>query len=263
MGKRERDPAIKAFNDRYRAEAARRGIDIRQALGTDTITRYAKEWGIPIPHGYHINDNGLYVDRNIAADIGKSALGFGAIVGGGAALGALGGGGAGAAGATGAGGVGIGETGAVTGLAGSGFGTGGGIGLTGVGGGAASLPAAVTGATEVGAGGALSRVGRTLAKAAPALVPAVGSALTSRGGASGGTPPELQEILNLQKQRMLMQNPLYESILKLAQSRLPTSAQQGPYMLPTLTAPASASPSMASDPMQQAVQRLATTRRPR
>lgn len=37
-------------------------------------------------------------------------------------------------------------------------------------------------------------------------------------------PPELDSILALQKQRMDAQTPLYNSILKLSQSRLPTSA---------------------------------------
>ena len=54
-------------------------------------------------------------------------------------------------------------------------------------------------------------------------------------------PPEMREMLALQAQRLKQQQPLYDSILRLAQSRMPVSAQ---------------SP-MASDPTQQAVGRLA------
>jgi hypothetical protein len=221
------------------------------------VGQASRDLGIEIPHDYQPEQRNGQVKLEKRSFLQRNpwvmpAVAVGAPLATGAALGAFGG--AAAAGAGGAGGVGVGETGAVTGLAGSGFGAGGG---------AAALPAAVTGASEVGAGGALARVGRLAARAAPTVIPAIGQRLTGGddGGRSGGTPPELQEILNLQKQRMLMQNPLYESILKLAQSRLPTSAQQGPRMLPTLTAPAAAQPPMASDPMQQAVQRLAATRR--
>jgi hypothetical protein len=42
---------------------------------------------------------------------------------------------------------------------------------------------------------------------------------------SASVPPELEQILALQKQRMDSQTPLYNSILKLSQSRLPTSVQ--------------------------------------
>ena len=56
------------------------------------------------------------------------------------------------------------------------------------------------------------------------------------------------DILRLQKQRMEAQNPLYASILQLAQSRLPTSVQGA--QLPG-----------ASPPINQAVTEIARRRR--
>ena len=172
------------------------------------------------------------------------------LIGAGAAGGGAGGAGAGA-GASG--GVGIGETGAVTGLAGSGFGTGGGLGYTGVGagfGGAGSvLPAHAIGpaystlpsgaATTLGpAGGsigpaikhgltgasALDRVIDIGKKIAPGVI---GSTLLRNlpDGGGGELPPELREILEMQRQRMQMQQPLYQSIVRMANGRLPTAYQ--------------------------------------
>lgn len=52
---------------------------------------------------------------------------------------------------------------------------------------------------------------------------AIGLNAAQQGGQ--GYPPELEEILKLQKNRMQAQSPLYDSILKLTRSRLPTSAR--------------------------------------
>ncbi len=52
-------------------------------------------------------------------------------------------------------------------------------------------------------------------------------ALTGAGQSSNELPPELQDILNLQKQRMQMQGPLYEAVTRLAYNRLPTNLTQG------------------------------------
>ena len=186
--------------------------------------QYKGEWETPIDWG------------NIVTMATGAGLGAGVL----SAAGAFGGAGAGSAGsAGGAGGVGIGETGAVSGLAGSGFG--GTLASTPIG--AGSIPAIP--ALRGGAGkGDLTASGYgTAIDVLKRLAPAAGLVgLTQFTGRGGGNdiPPELREILNLQKNRMEMQNPLYESILRLAQSRLPTSAQGG-----------------VSDPVQEAMQRLA------
>lgn len=140
-------------------------------------------------------------------------------------------GGAPAASAAGAGGVGVGETGAVTGLAGSGFG------------GAAG-------------GGALAGVGSHLAsgivgRLANAAIPAglMGLGQLFGAGHAPELPPELRQILDLQKQRMEAQGPLYASILQLAQQRMPTSVQGA--QLPA-----------GSGPSTPAIEQLARNRNP-
>lgn len=84
------------------------------------------------------------------------------------------------------------------------------------------------------------------------LLPVIGvtglTALMNRGQ-SNDLPPEMRDILNLQKQRMEAQGPLYASILRLAQSRLPTSVQGA--QLPA-----------GSGPSRSAVEELARRRQP-
>ena len=140
--------------------------------------------------------------------IGAGAAGAGGAAGSGAA-------GAGAAG----GGVGVGETGAVTGLAGSGFGTGGGLGYTGVGAGFGLGTAVKHGLTGASA---LDRVVDIGKKIAPGII--TGTALGQLSG-GGELPPELREMMDMQRQRMQMQQPLYQSIMRMANSRLPTAYQ--------------------------------------
>ncbi len=122
------------------------------------------------------------------AAIGALAAGGGAAAGAGAgAASGSGAGVAGGAGATGAG-VGIGETGAVSGLAGSGFGAGGGVGAAGVGGagvaGAATLPSSTIAplATTLPAGSAGSG--------------AVGAGATAGGGSTLGAISKLAKAGN-------------------------------------------------------------------
>lgn len=58
----------------------------------------------------------------------------------------------------------------------------------------------------------------------------LGGGLVARGlfdGGQGDIPPELNDMLGLQKRRLEASNPLYESVLRLAFSRLPTNATQG------------------------------------
>ena len=115
------------------------------------------------------------------------------------------------------------------------FGGAGGAGnaAAGSGAGAAGIGATVPGVgavsgTGVGAaagGGGLG--GRLLNAALPLGMMGAGRVLGGGGGSQ--IPPELQEMLSLQKQRAQFQNPLFEALSRLAMSRLPMAQQQ---MLP-------------------------------
>jgi hypothetical protein len=63
------------------------------------------------------------------------------------------------------------------------------------------------------------------------------------GGLTGAGQPDMPEglegLLDLQRQRLEASNPLYESVLRLAFSRLPTGATQG-LPMPTMGTPATA-----------------------
>jgi hypothetical protein len=127
--------------------------------------------------------------------------------------------------------VGIGETGAVTGLAGSGFG----------------------GAAAAGGGASGAGIGSRLINAG-AQAGLMG--LGQKFGRQQEIPQEVRDILEQQKQqteiqtqRMQMQNPLFASIMQMAMSRLPTNMQNAPFPGPA-----------ASPAQQQTVQTLARRR---
>lgn len=102
-------------------------------------------------------------------------------------------------------------------IGGAGIGAGAGTGM-GVGG-AAGMGA---GAGAAAAGGGLADVLKRLGLTAGMM--GIGKAIG--GGGQTPIPPEIQQILDLQKQRMQLQNPLFEAISRLAMSRLPTAQQQ-------------------------------------
>lgn len=101
--------------------------------------------------------------------------------------------------------------------------------LAGAGGGggsaaASSLPAhlggEVAGGTAAGGAGSwLSQHWLDLAKAGVAGAGTVGAAANARDQPE--IPPELLELLRMQMSRMQSQEPLYQAVLKLAQSRMP------------------------------------------
>lgn len=119
--------------------------------------------------------------------------------------------------------------------------------IAGMGGGAAA-PGAMTGA-EMSAKGlvgpglqAASGVNKAMDLMKLGLGGAgVVGAMTHANTASQSIPPELQQMLDLQRQRMQMQNPLYEAVTRMAMNRLPTNLTQG------------AGP---NDPITQAMQRM-------
>lgn len=162
--------------------------------------------------------------------IGGAALGglglAGALGGGAAAAGGAGSAAttSGAAGTLPAAGF-IGGTSTVPTIAGSNLAAGtiaGGGGLAAAGGAAAGGSGAAAGGAAAG-GSALDRTMNYL-RAGLAGAGLVGAATQDR---SNDLPPELQDILNLQKQRMQMQGPLYEAVTRLAYNRLPTNLTQG------------------------------------
>ena len=188
----------------------------------DYLTKRLNTPGFQLPKGYSVKDGQVVRDQpafllrhpwlipllGVGTGLGVAAL---------AKTGPF------AAGTAAVGGVGLGETGAVTGLEGSGFGTGGGLGYTsvvpGVGSGVrTAVTTGLTGAT------ALDRTVDAMKRIAPAVVPAVLGRLPG-GGGGGEIPPELRDIMELQRQRMQMQQPLYQSIMRMANSRLPTAFQ--------------------------------------
>lgn len=230
----QQDPAIRA--------AAERSMQGSYG-GVDDLDHELRNRGFRVPAGYKagIGPGGQIIVKEASFWDKHGPLITGALPVAGAIAapliaGAFGGGGAGA-GAGAGGGVGIGETGATMGLGGSGFGGGGGLGFSamGAGAGGGGLKEMISHAAGGGLKDALIKGGLT------AGMMGLGQAL---GPDQPQLPPELQQILSLQKQRLEMQQPLYESILRLAQSRLPMSAQ----------------PSQASGPTQQAVQQLARQR---
>ena len=97
-----------------------------------------------------------------------------------------------------------------------------------VGGAAAGAAAGTAGGA---AGGAASGAGRsvvnkvleTAAGAIPAAIGAIGAANAQDKTSS----PEIQAMLDQQRQRLEASNPLYEAVLRLAHGRLPTHAQAG------------------------------------
>lgn len=190
--------------------------------------RYQSDPTYQIPNGYSLKDGRVVRDQPSFLLRHPWLIPVLAMGGAGGLTAAGLGGGSGAA-ASGAGGVGIGETGAVTGLGGSGFGGGSAGALTGAG------------------------LGSRLATAAgQAGIMALGQRFGARGME---IPPEVRQLLELQRQqaemqteRMKMQGPLYQSILQMAMSRLPTNMQ-------------TASPAPAPAAQQQAVQFLAGQRR--
>ncbi len=168
-------------------------------------------------------------------------------------------------------------------------------------------PAATAASIEAGAGATVPTIaGRTIgsgmAKTAPSLAsggsdwvnkaiqtagnaaPAIG-ALVGGAGGKPGISPEASAMLDQQRSRMEQANPLYESVMRLAFNRLPTSAQQG-LSVPTYDQANASVPqvdpggsyaedpatrnlmrtqlvrSKMSDPMLQAVLRLAQGRMP-
>ncbi len=66
--------------------------------------------------------------------------------------------------------------------------------------------------------------------------------------------PELRQLLDLQKQRMAYQNPLFEAITQMAMQRLPIQYQQ------PMTAPGQAPQTPDEDPATQAIRRMARPR---
>lgn len=118
-------------------------------------------------------------------------------------------------------------------LAGMGGGAPAAASATGEGAAAAGSGAGAAGAAgTAGAGGAAMGIGERVARAAVPAGLAIAGRVAGGGGNNGQIPPELRQILDLQRQRLQMQGPLYESILRLAQSRLPMSARSGPSLLP-------------------------------
>ena len=83
---------------------------------------------------------------------------------------------------------------------------------------------------------------RILAAALPFLMRALGGV----GGGDQDSTPELRQIQELTRQRMLAQNPLFEAATRTAYGRLPVASRAG------LQAP-----SLSGDPMAQAMQHLA------
>lgn len=181
-----------------------------------------------IPPGYKVS-NGQIVKTNWWDDWGKgAAIGMGLGVAGGALFGAPAAGAASGAAATAP---------TVSGAAGTlpahGFI---GYGATvpaaaspGIFGGGAAAGAAGAAGGGVAAKSALDRV-ISAAKPVVAGTAAVG-ALTQGPGGGGGTsgqlPPELQQYLDLQRQRVQGQNPLFQAVTQLAYDRMPTNATRG------------------------------------
>lgn len=82
-----------------------------------------------------------------------------------------------------------------------------------------------------GAGGIFGNMsGRDIASLIAALTGTVGGALSNRPNTSPTTQtmdPSLQALINMQTQRMQQQQPLYESVLSMANGLLPMQYQNG------------------------------------
>lgn len=104
---------------------------------------------------------------------------------------------------------------------------------------AAASPGIFGGGAGAGAAGAAgggvaakSALDRIISAAKPAVAGAAAvGALTQGNGGGGGTsgqlPPELQQYLDLQRQRTEGQNPLFQAVTQLAYDRMPTNATRG------------------------------------
>jgi hypothetical protein len=176
----------------------------------DDLLQYLAAQGINVPEDMHINRAG-FVSEDLP--LGEFLLKGGAMVGGGllgahALGGALGGGGAAAGG-----GMAAQNVAPFSGLPG-GIGAGGGAG-----GAAAGAGLAAQTASGFNMGDLLKYI--------------VGGGAVV-GGLTGAGQPDMpqgmEDLLGLQKRRLEASNPLYESVLRLAFSRMPTGATQG---LPT------------------------------
>lgn len=219
------------------------------------LQQQLRQMGIHLPDNFHIDEAGNINQKSRAGTVAKVAA-----IGGGAALGGLGlaglgplgflGGGGGAAAGAGASAIPAMEGG---GTLAANLGGAGALGSLGAG---AALPSAAIGSGMLGpiAGGTGSDVAGMASGAGAGAAGDIASRVRNpiqngNGGgfgaedlikllAGGGLaaygasqnhgpayPPELDEILKLQKQRMESQGPLYDSILKLSKSRLPTSVQ--------------------------------------